>query len=105
MLHKPTPTLLPGDESSRVQHVHNRRGAKTETGGNDVGGEERVSSLNHAPDYNYDHISSQPIMKTVLKFLSERYKWCYLKAFSPDHILWYGATPSIALGEVEGEPF
>lgn len=39
-------------------------------------------------------ISSQPLMKVVLEFLSKRQKQCYPQAYSPDHILWYGAAPS-----------
>lgn len=40
-------------------------------------------------------ISSQPLMKVVLEFLSKRQKPCYPQAYSPDHILWYGAAPSL----------
>lgn len=50
---------------------------------------------NHAPDRNYDQISSRPLMKVILEFLSKRQKPCYPQAYSPDHILWYGAAPSL----------
>lgn len=101
MLHKPMSTSLLGYESSLVQRVHHRRGTKIETRGDVAEGEKKEAAQQSVvfcrlgqQNYKIMHqittmtkISSQPLMKVVLEFLSKRQKLCYPQAYSPDHIL------------------